>query len=84
MFVMYGVCLQNLDKDIDNKALHDTFSAFGNILSCKVALDAAGQSKGYGFVHYEADESAEQAIEKVGPQRLQLLRGTCAGLRLDT
>ena len=62
---MACVCLQNLDKDIDNKALHDTFSAFGNILSCKVALDAAGQSKGYGFVHYEADESAEQAIDKV-------------------
>ncbi len=57
---------QNLDKDIDNKALHDTFSAFGNILSCKVALDAAGQSKGYGFVHYEQDDSAAMAIQKVG------------------
>lgn len=58
-------CAQNLDKSIDNKALHDTFSAFGNILSSKVALDAAGQSKGYGFVHYELDEAANLAIEKV-------------------
>ena len=62
-----GVPVQNLDKDIDNKALHDTFSAFGNILSCKVALDPMGQSKGYGFVHYESDEAANMAIEKVGP-----------------
>jgi len=27
---------KNPDKSIDNKAIHDTFSTFGNILSCKV------------------------------------------------
>lgn len=57
--------LQNLDKGIDNKALHDTFAAFGNILSCKIATDSSGQSKGYGFVQFESEESANQAIEKV-------------------
>lgn len=60
-----GPLLQNLDKGIDNKALHDTFAAFGSILSCKVATDSAGQSKGYGFVQFELEESANQAIEKV-------------------
>jgi len=65
-----NVFVKNLDKNVDNKALYDTFSLFGNILSCKVATESDGKSRGYGFVHYETAEAAKQAIEKVNGMQI--------------
>ena len=59
-----NVFVKNLAPSVDNKALFDTFSVFGNILSCKVANDENGNSKGYGYVHYETAEAANDAIAK--------------------
>ncbi|WJX14296.1 hypothetical protein P8452_04584 [Trifolium repens] len=60
-----NVFVKNLEKSIDHKALHDIFAYFGSILSCKVALDGNGQSKGHGFIQFDNEESAKNAIEQL-------------------
>lgn len=66
-----NIFIKNLAPTIDSKDLHDTFSIFGNILSCKVSTDPEGTSKGYGFVHFETQASAEEAIAKVNGMELE-------------
>lgn len=65
-----NIFIKNLDTAIGHKELYDTFSAFGNILSCKVVMDERGNSKGYGFVHFENQQCAESAVEHVNDNML--------------
>lgn len=56
---------QNLEENIDTKALHDTFEAFGKIVSAKVPVTPDGKSRGFGFIQFDTPEGAEKAIENV-------------------
>ncbi|KAJ3226270.1 hypothetical protein HK099_005267 [Clydaea vesicula] len=62
----------NLDPDVDEKLLYDTFSAFGVLISTpKVGRDVeAGVSKGFGFICYDNFENADHAIEAMNGQYL--------------
>jgi polyadenylate-binding protein len=65
-----NIFIKNLDKSIDHKALHDTFAQFGGIISCKIELDENNESKGYGYIQFANQESAEKAIAKVNGMML--------------
>ena len=62
----------NLDPDVDEKLLYDTFAAFGVIIdSPKVMRDPeTGVSKGFAFVSYDCFEASDAAIEAMNGQFL--------------
>jgi splicing factor 3B subunit 4 len=62
----------NLDPDVDEKLLYDTFSAFGGISQTpKIICDPeTGLSKGFGFISFDNFESSDLAIECMHEQFL--------------
>nr|DAD21022.1 TPA_asm: hypothetical protein HUJ06_022485 [Nelumbo nucifera] len=62
----------NLDPDVDEKLLYDTFSAFGVIVTNpKIMRDPeTGNSRGFGFVSYDSFEASDAAIEAMNGQYL--------------
>ncbi|CAL5205091.1 unnamed protein product [Lathyrus oleraceus] len=60
-----NVFVKNLAQSIDDFVLEDMFEKYGNILSSKVVVTEDGKSKGYGFVQFETEESANTAIENL-------------------
>jgi polyadenylate-binding protein len=63
--------IKNLDPEIEELSLYGLFSSFGNILSCKVSKtkiiksDGTSEISGYGFVHFQEEEEANSAMEKL-------------------
>ena len=46
--------------------LENAFGEFGTVSEAKVVLDRdTGRSRGFGFVSFEEDESAERALEEM-------------------
>ncbi|CAI8588020.1 unnamed protein product [Vicia faba] len=60
-----NVFVKNLAKSIDNVGLHDLFQEYGNILSSKIVISEDGKSKGFGYIQFGSEESANDAIQKM-------------------
>jgi len=67
-----NIFIGNLDPEVDEKLLYDTFSAFGVILTTpKIQRDPeTGNSKGFAFINYASFEAADAAIEAMNGQYL--------------
>ena len=67
-----NIFIGNLDPEVDEKLLYDTFSAFGVILTTpKIQRDPdTGNSKGFAFINYASFVASDAAIEAMNGQYL--------------
>ena len=55
----------------DDNSLKNAFEQFGAVTDAKVITDReTGRSRGFGFITYESDDSAEQAIAALDGSQL--------------
>lgn len=57
--------IKNLAESITQQDLSDKFSVYGSIVSTKLVTYRDGKSKGYGYVQFENEEDAQEAIAEL-------------------
>lgn len=57
--------IKNLPSTTTPKELYDLFSKYGNIISIKLKQNKKGECLGYGYVNYESEKSAEEALNNL-------------------
>jgi len=61
----------NLEPEVDEKLLYDTFSSFGVLLFAKVMRDPDnGESRGFGFISYDSFDASDAALAGMNGQFL--------------
>ncbi|XP_034934636.1 splicing factor 3B subunit 4 [Chelonus insularis] len=67
-----NIFIGNLDPEVDEKLLYDTFSAFGVILQTpKIMRDPeTGNSKGFAFINFASFDASDASIEAMNGQYL--------------
>lgn len=60
--IIANLYVKNLVPSVTSAQLEGIFCKYGTILSCKVAEDNNGKSKGFGFVQFDKEDSAIAAI----------------------
>jgi polyadenylate-binding protein len=67
----YNLLIKNIAKDISQHNFWRLFRDFGDIRSCKVAIDYVGNNKGFGFVNFYRSEDAEKAKRELDGKEIQ-------------
>jgi polyadenylate-binding protein len=60
-----SLLVKSLDKSITARDLYTMFEEFGEVKSSKLEIDENGDSKGYGYIYYNDEKSAELAKLKL-------------------
>ena len=63
-----NVFVKNFPAEVKARELEEQFSGFGTIISCVIIYDQNERSLRYGFIQFEASESADAAIKAMDGQ----------------
>ena len=58
-----SLLVKNVDGRMSQKEFYQIFLQYGEVDSAKIEYDEVGNSKGYGYIYYNNEHSAEQAKE---------------------
>lgn len=67
----YNLLIKNVSKEISQHNFWRLFRDFGDIRSCKLAIDYIGNNKGFGFVNFYRAEDAEKAKRELDGKEVQ-------------
>ncbi|KAH0789958.1 Glycine-rich RNA-binding protein RZ1A [Histomonas meleagridis] len=60
----------NLSWNVTEDQLRDAFAEFGNIIETRIPRDNRNRSRGFGFVHFEKEESVQKAIDGMNEKEI--------------
>jgi len=60
-----NIYAKNFDKTWDDDKLKAIFQVYGAITSCVVMRDDKGESKGFGFINFDKNDEAQNAINEL-------------------
>jgi polyadenylate-binding protein len=60
----YNIFVKRIPSSVNSREFHDYFSKFGSVVSAKLVEDDEGEIVGYGFVLYDNEEAANNAIKE--------------------
>ena len=59
--IKQSLLVKNIDINMTQKEFYNIFLQYGDIVSGKIEYDENGISKGFGYIYYYTEESAEEA-----------------------
>ena len=59
--IKQSLLVKNIDNQMSQKEFYKIFLEYGDIVSGKIEYDENGESKGFGYIYYYTEESAENA-----------------------
>lgn len=67
----YNLLIKNIARDISQHNFWRLFRDFGDIRSCKLAIDYVGNNKGFGFVNFYRSDDTEKAKKELDGKEIQ-------------